>query len=72
MKNKYRYLLNPFLWLSKSWWNYLTEKTSAYKNNRWKVFWCRARHHPAGQIYYTSNPAATEPDYRCKNCLDEI
>ena len=53
------------VWFSVPWYQYLFSKPF----NLTKL-WCRIRGHPMGQIYY--NPAGLEPDYRCRNCLDEI
>lgn len=36
-----------------------------------KVVFCRLRGHPNGPIYYTG-PQGTEPDMRCKDCLEEL
>ena len=46
----------------------------------WKYIWskprnltkvlCRIRNHPYGPVYF--NPGGLEPDYRCKNCGDNI
>ena len=35
-------------------------------------FWCRMAGHPYGEIYYTTNVCATEPNHRCKYCNDYI
>lgn len=35
-------------------------------------FFCRLAGQSMGEIYYTSNPCATEPDHRCKYCRDYI
>lgn len=52
-------------WFSRSWWQYLFEKPVT-----WKKFWCRSGCHKCGPIYY--NMGGFEPDYRCKNCGDEL
>ena len=43
-------------------------------NNLIKDWWnrlvCRFKGHPCGCIFY--NPGEYEPDFRCKNCGDEL
>jgi len=58
-------------WFSKHWWKYLLEEPrDKHYTSSWKRFWCRARGHPSGCWYY--NPGGSEPDYRCKDCGDEL
>lgn len=40
--------------------------------SKWNRLICRLKGHPAGQIFYTCQPNATEPDDRCANCGDYI
>ena len=37
---------------------------------RWTNFRCRFRGHRCGMIYY--NPGGLQPDYRCRNCDEDI
>lgn len=53
--------------ISPSWWRYIFERPWT-----WRKVLCRMRGHPCGPIYYTSNPEATEPDWRCDNCGDYL
>lgn len=57
------------LWTSKGWWKYLLEKPH-YSSTRWRSFWCRAKGHPAGPVYY--NLSGTEPNWHCNNCGDDL
>jgi len=61
---KYGYIFT-LSWISISFWKYLLEKP-----NSWTKFWCRAKGHPDGPIWY--NPNGLEPDMRCINCGDEL
>jgi hypothetical protein len=51
-------------WFSISWYQYLFE----IPFNLRKLM-CRIRRHPCGSIYFSHG---SEPDYRCKNCKDEL
>jgi len=57
------------VWFTKSWWKMLLEKP-AEDVNRWISFWCRAKGHKCGVVYY--NACGTEPDMHCKNCGDDL
>lgn len=60
-------------WFTFGYWKYLLGKAdNPHFCSKWKRFWCRVKGHPMGAIYYTVNPTATEPDYRCKTCGDEL
>jgi len=52
-----------------SFWKYLLEKP-ADGINLWTAFWCRLSGHRCGVIFY--NVGGDEPDYRCKNCFDDL
>ena len=54
-----------FGWFDYWYWHYLLETPRS-----WKKFWCRAKNHPEGPIYFNVN--GTEPDWRCKNCGDYL
>ena len=41
-------------------------------NTGWRNVWCRFRGHPGGPWFYSTNPEATEPDNRCKDCDEYI
>lgn len=58
-------------WFYWSWWKYLLSNPSD-DIDRWTSFWCRARNHPAGVIWYNFNPYRLEPDMCCKNCGDDL
>ena len=59
-----------------TWWmdwdllSYCLSMPSDSEVSRWCAFWCRIGGHKCGTIYY--NPGGYEPDYRCKNCSDDI
>lgn len=58
-------------WFTKSWWGYLLAPKEA--DEPWhRVILCRMRGHPGGVWWFTSDPEATEPDMRCKNCGDDL
>ena len=66
--NRYRRITR---WVRWSWWRYVL--SAPQKRNptpRRFVAWCRLRGHPNGYIYF--NPGGMEPDYRCKDCLEDI
>lgn len=54
-----------FQWFTLDWWKYLLEKPRSFR-----AFFCRARGHSSGVIYY--NPYGLEPDMHCKNCGDDL
>ena len=61
-------------WFSGWWWKYLFEKKngdqSFYEISRWTIIKCKVKNHPDGWIFY--NPGGTEPDYRCRNCYEDM
>ena len=60
-------------WFDTWWWRYLlaTPDRNVGGIRDWiHSIWCRLANHPAGIIYY--NPQGMEPDYRCRNCGDEL
>ena len=57
-------------WLTRLWYQYLFGELKGYSwRTKWTKIVCRIKGHPCGPIYYCHG---TEPDYRCKNCKDEI
>lgn len=56
-------------WLSPTWWAILLGEP-ARGTNLWTAFWCRAKAHPCGTVFF--NPGGLEPDYSCKNCGDNL
>jgi len=69
-KNKGRSLIHIW-WFTLSWWKYLLEKPLGDNlSERWIRFWCRARGHPNGIVYF--NPNGYEPDTTCVDCGDDI
>lgn len=62
-------------WFTVSWWGHIFApiKVSRYHDEwfpRIRTVWCRIRGHPAGIVFY--NPGGLEPDYRCKNCGEDL
>lgn len=58
-------------WFYIGWWKYLLRKgDNPNFTNRINRFFCRVKNHPCGIIFY--NVSGSEPDYRCKNCGDEL
>lgn len=55
-------------WLTLDWWKFLLGKP-ADGISRWTAFWCRARGHPYGVVWYNMG---LEPDMHCKNCYDDL
>lgn len=55
-------------WLYLDWYRYLFRKSKCKSLLRSLI--CRIKNHPEGMIFY--DIAGTEPDTRCKNCLDNI
>lgn len=56
-------------WFEFAWWQYLFSKPWRQKLT-WEIFWCRVKGHPNGTVYY--NPGGFEPDYRCKDCGEDL
>jgi hypothetical protein len=70
MKTNWKHLFG-WHWFDRSWYQYLFAKFDDPGWCPWyEHLWCRMNGHPAGQIYF--NPGGYEPDYRCKECGDEI
>lgn len=57
-------------WINIDWWKYLLSEPSSCEDSRWRAFWCRARGHPYGVVWYTLY--GYEPDMHCKNCGDDL
>jgi hypothetical protein len=57
-------------WFTLQWWKLLLGKPS-YETSRWTAFWCRARGHTSGVIWYTG-PEDLEPNMTCKKCFDYL
>lgn len=59
------------IWFSWDWWSYLLRKPDNEDFcGFWERFFCRAKGHPKGMIFY--NPMGSEPDGRCKICGDYL
>jgi hypothetical protein len=56
------------------WWQYIFAPLSNYQRlyeiSPIKVFVCRWKGHPNGEIYY--NIGGDEPDHHCKDCEDDL
>ena len=53
------------VWFLPTFWAYLFERPRS-----WRAFWCRARGHPCGVVFY--NVCGFESDMHCKNCGDDL
>jgi len=59
-------------WFSSHWYRYLFsgfEDCYDFREVILRII-CRIKGHPRGMIYF--NPSGFEPDYRCKDCFEEL
>jgi len=64
------------IWFYPGWYAYLFSRPNVRWPERGIRAWirrvvCRARNHPAGVVWFSSDPNRLEPDMECRNCGED-